>query len=100
MVFRPHDRLQVRTWTLMLLLLDTGLRIDEALGLDRNHVDLHNCVVRVRGKGNRERLVAISLECRKRLYLWLKGGSTIPCSQHAAVCDSQPATPTATSKRV
>ena len=53
-LFRPHDRLQVRTWTLMLLLLDTGLRIDEALGLDREHVDLHNCLLRVHGKGTRE----------------------------------------------
>jgi integrase len=35
-LFRPHDQLQVRTWTLILLLLDTGLRIDEALGLDRD----------------------------------------------------------------
>jgi integrase len=51
-LFRPHGRLQVRTWTLIVL-LDTGLRSDEALGLDRASVDLHNCVVRVRGKGNR-----------------------------------------------
>jgi integrase len=76
--FRPHGRLQVRTWTLIVLLLDTGLRIDEALGLDRASVDLHNCVVRVRGKGNRERLVPISLECRKRLYVLLKSATADP----------------------
>jgi len=52
-----------------MLLLDTGLRIDEALSLDRDHIDLHNCLVRIHGKGNRQRLVPISLECRKRLYL-------------------------------
>jgi integrase/recombinase XerD len=77
-MFRPHGRLQMRTWTLVMLLLDTGLRIDEALGLDRVNVDLHNCMVRVRGKGNRERLVPISLECRKRLYLWFKGATADP----------------------
>ena len=32
-------------------------------------------MVRVRGKGNRERLVPISLECRKRLYVLLKGAT-------------------------
>ncbi|HVG53869.1 MAG TPA: tyrosine-type recombinase/integrase, partial [Vicinamibacterales bacterium] len=40
----------MRTWTLILLLLDTGLRIDEALSLNRSNVDLHNCMIRVRGK--------------------------------------------------
>jgi integrase len=77
-LFHPRGRFQVRTWTLILLLLDTGLRIDEALGLVRGGVDLHNCVIRVRGKGNRERLVPMSLECRKRLYLLLKGTTADP----------------------
>jgi len=72
LLFRPHGRLQVRTWTLVLVLLDTGLRIEEALTLTRVTVDLHNVMLRVHGKGNRERLVPISLECRKRLYLLLK----------------------------
>lgn len=53
-------------------------RLSEALGLDRDHVDLHNCMIRVRGKGNRERLVPISLECRKRLYLLLKNAAADP----------------------
>jgi site-specific recombinase XerD len=77
-LFRPQGWEHVRTWTLILLLLDTGLRIDEALGLDRANVDLRNCIVRVRGKGNRERLVPISLECRKRLYVLLKSASVEP----------------------
>jgi len=77
-LFRPQGWMQARTWTLILLVLDTGLRIDEALGLDRGNVDLHNCLIRVRGKGNRERIVPVSLECRKRLYLLLKGASSDP----------------------
>jgi site-specific recombinase XerD len=56
-------------------LLDTGLRIDEVLGLERSNVDLQGLMLRVRGKGNRERLVPISLECRRRLYLWLKSAA-------------------------
>jgi site-specific recombinase XerD len=54
-LFHPRGRLQVRTWTLILLLLDTGLRIDEALGLVRGSVDLHNCVIRVRGNQCKDR---------------------------------------------
>jgi len=34
-LFHPRGRLQGRTWTLVLLLLDTGLRLDEALTLMR-----------------------------------------------------------------
>ena len=55
--YRPKGRPQTRTWTLIVLLLDTGLRIAEALGLERRHVDLDRRVIRVMGKGHRERLV-------------------------------------------
>ena len=78
-MFQPGgDKLHTRTVVLIMLLLDTGLRIDEALGLDRDHVDLHNCLIRAHGKGNRQRLVPISLECRKRLYTWLKATTARP----------------------
>jgi site-specific recombinase XerD len=69
--YRPHGRPQTRTWTLIVLLLDTGLRIDEALGLERQHVNIDQMYLRVMGKGARERLVPISTECRKILYRWL-----------------------------
>jgi site-specific recombinase XerD len=68
LTFRPKRPTQLRTWTLVVVLLDTGLRIDEALGLERVNVDLDNLVLRVLGKGRKERLVPISLECRKHLY--------------------------------
>jgi integrase/recombinase XerD len=71
-MFRPTNRIARRTWTITLTMLDTGMRIDEVLSLERANVDLHGLMLRVQGKGNRERLVPISLECRRRLYLWLK----------------------------
>jgi site-specific recombinase XerD len=52
-------------------LLDTGLRIDEALGLERKHVNIDAMYLRVMGKGARERLVPISTEGRKVLYRWM-----------------------------
>jgi len=57
----------LRTWTLLLTLLDTGLRIGDVLGLERANLDVENFVLRVVGKGNKERLVPISVECRKHL---------------------------------
>lgn len=74
-MFRPHGRIALRMWTITVTLLDTGLRIDEVLGLERSNVDLQGLMLRGRGKGNRERLVPISLECRRRLYLWLKSAA-------------------------
>ena len=37
---------------MILLLLDTGLRIDGALGLERRNVDLERLVLKVAGKGS------------------------------------------------
>lgn len=44
---------------LFLVLYGTGLRISEACALEWKNVDLHQRVLRVKGKGGKERLVAI-----------------------------------------
>jgi site-specific recombinase XerD len=56
---------------LALVLLDCGLRISEALGLERDDVDLDGLVLRVTGKGRKVRLVPISNELRKHLFRYL-----------------------------
>ena len=66
--FRAKGRNQPRTWTLLVLMLDTGLRLSEALTLERRHVDLNALAIKVLGKGHRERWVPISIECRKHLH--------------------------------
>ena len=70
--FKPKGRMQTRSWMPAMVLLDCGLRISEALTLDRDNVDLDNLALRVRGKGDKERLVPISLELRKHLYRFLR----------------------------
>jgi integrase/recombinase XerD len=61
-----------RTQVILFTLIDTGLRIDEALSLTREAVDLDNLLLKVRGKGNKERVIPFSRELRKALYLYLK----------------------------
>lgn len=51
------DRLGLRDRTLLELMYSCGLRVSEAVGLDLGQVDLENLLVRVRGKGSKERLV-------------------------------------------
>jgi integrase/recombinase XerD len=72
LLYKPRTVSERRTWTLILLLLDTGLRIDEALGLERSRVNLDGMVIAVSGKGGKERQVPISLELRKVLYRWTR----------------------------
>jgi integrase len=64
-----------RAWILIVLILDTGLRIDEALGLERRNVDLERSTLKVVGKGRKERLVPISSALRKHLWRWLRQSS-------------------------
>lgn len=69
--FRPKVRNNLRTWTLIQLLLDTGLRIDEAVCATTDNLDLDNLYLKVKGKGNKERIVPLSIECRKVLFRYL-----------------------------
>lgn len=61
-----------RTHVAVLLLLECGLRISELLNLTYQQVDLDNLVLRIKGKGRKERLVPISTEMRRRLYQYIK----------------------------
>jgi integrase/recombinase XerD len=67
----PKSRTGKRVMTILLLLIDTGARVSEALSLTRKAVDFNNLLITLHGKGNRERRVPISPECRKRLSQWL-----------------------------
>lgn len=68
LAYRPRGFSQTRAHTVAMLILDGGYRITEALTLEFEHVDFDNLVVKVRGKGNKHRLVPLSMEMRKVLY--------------------------------
>lgn len=65
---KPKRFDQWRLHALVCLLLDTGLRIDEALTLRRVDIDFDNLLVTVFGKGRKERRIPFSLELRKVLF--------------------------------
>ena len=66
--WKPIGRNQTRAHSIAMVALDTGLRISELLSLTRQDVDLDNLVLLVHGKGNKQRLVPVSVELRKVLY--------------------------------
>lgn len=53
------------------LLYSSGLRLSELTGLDLEGLDLGDATVRVRGKGNKERVVPVGRHAREALRAWL-----------------------------
>jgi site-specific recombinase XerD len=72
LTLKPKGRNQARAHVICSLLLDSGLRISEALNIRREQIDFENLLIRVTGKGNKQRLVPMSLELRKQLFRWLQ----------------------------
>jgi integrase/recombinase XerD len=68
--WKPHTFAEHRMRVVICLLLDTGLRISEALAIRRDEVDLDNLLVTVRGKGGKHRALPFSFEMRKLLFRW------------------------------
>jgi integrase/recombinase XerD len=64
----------LRARALLELLYAAGLRISEALGLDREDLSLDGAFVRVVGKGDRERLVPVGDVALEWLRAWIDQG--------------------------
>lgn len=72
LAFTPRTMDSWRAFALAQTLLDTGIRIDEALQLRPADVDFDNLLLKVRGKGRKERVVPFSFELRRVLFRWAK----------------------------
>jgi integrase/recombinase XerD len=67
-----HSRaLKLRDQTLVLLLYATGLRVSELVGLTTHSIDLDAGLVRVRGKGDKERVVPFPSSVRDLIERYL-----------------------------
>lgn len=64
---RPHMRLCV------IIVLDMGFREEELLSLERKHIDFQEGVIRVKGKGDKERTVPMTDRIKKEfISYWSK----------------------------
>ena len=69
----PDHARHVRTRALLELLYAAGLRVSEALGLDREDLSMDGGFVRVIGKGDKERLVPVGDVALDHLERWISG---------------------------
>lgn len=70
--FKPKTFHEHRLYAMLCLAIDTGCRVDELITLQRNSVDFDNLLITVRGKGNKERTIPISIEIRKILFKFVQ----------------------------
>jgi integrase/recombinase XerD len=68
--WKPKGFCPTRLHVLALLLADTGCRSGEALTLRWADVDFDNMLLKLCGKGAKDRLVPFSFELRRHLYRW------------------------------
>jgi len=66
--WKPKSEPNRRLHLVVLTMLDTGCRISEALTLRVAEIDFDNVLVKLDGKGRKQRLVPMSGELRKSLY--------------------------------
>jgi integrase/recombinase XerC len=65
------------------LLYATGIRVGELVGLDVDDVDGARRVVRVLGKGNKERTVPIGVPAARSIELWSRDGRSVLLSSES-----------------
>lgn len=66
------DAFSARNKSLLELLYATGLRISELINLEFKNIDLNDCIVRIMGKGSKERIVPINDTAIKYLKIYVK----------------------------
>jgi integrase/recombinase XerC len=73
----PDTPLGARDRLILELLYATGIRVSELVGLDVDDVDRGRRVLRVLGKGNKERTVPYGLAAERALDAWLRVRSEV-----------------------
>lgn len=78
-----HEKTKVRDLAIMTLLLGTGIRVSECIGLDINDVDFDNNGIKIRRKGGYEVVVYFGEEVREAILAYLEERKhMIPAEDH------------------
>lgn len=78
-----HEKTKVRDLALLTLLLGTGIRVSECVGLDIQDVDFKNCGIKIRRKGGYEAVVYFGEEVLQALTAYMQERKhVIPAEGH------------------
>lgn len=78
-----HDKTKIRDLALITLLLGTGIRVSECVGLDINHIDFDSNGIKIRRKGGNEAIIYFGQEVESVLREYLEERHhTIPNGGH------------------
>lgn len=69
--FTANTTIGCRSYAIVYLMLDAGLRVSEVAGLEMEGLDLEQGQLLVRGKGNKERVVPIGSNAQKYLQRYI-----------------------------
>jgi len=69
-----------RNYTIILLLLDTGIRLSELTNLEIENIDFGQSCMLISGKGNRERTVPFGIQVRRALWRYARDYRPHPAS--------------------
>jgi integrase/recombinase XerD len=74
-----------RDWTIILTLLDTGIRVSELTELELDNVNLAQRCLKIRGKGDKERIVPIGISVQRAIAKYInkyRSNPTYPLSSN------------------
>jgi len=78
-----HDKTKIRDVAIFTLLLGTGIRVSECVGIDINDIDFKNCGIKIRRKGGYETVIYFGDEVELALKDYLEQrNKIIPCEGH------------------
>jgi site-specific recombinase XerD len=70
-LFTPMNSSNARNQTIFMIMLDTGLRVGELVNLKMNDIHVNEGLLKVLGKGKKERLVPMGSKAQKALQRYL-----------------------------
>ena len=85
----PETKTPLRDAALLELMYAAGLRVSEAVGANLQDLDFREGSIRVRGKGNKDRVALFGEPCRRAIELYLKEERVLPSSGDCLFSNSE-----------